>query len=156
MDQQNQKTGDERMRAAIDVKLEEVVTLAISCGRSPEFITDVAPALRALLSLMVTQAVIEDRRASKEAFNEFVLARPWSKGMENPLPAAPQEQSPTITMAALRDWAVSRWVDEVKNRPLFNVYRRTLDDTWRQVIRFAAGDPDELVGPRHDDLDSKS
>lgn len=49
-------------------------------------------------------------------------------------------------------FAVSRWNAEVKNRPLRNVHRRTLDDTWRQVIRFAGGDDVSLCGPVHDDL----
>jgi hypothetical protein len=49
-------------------------------------------------------------------------------------------------------WAVQRWNDEVKNRPLVNVHRRTLDDTWRQVMRHFGGDPDALVGPSHDSL----
>lgn len=49
-------------------------------------------------------------------------------------------------------WAVSRWNDEVKHRPLVNVHRRTLDDTWRQVIRYFGGDPDKLIGPSHDML----
>lgn len=49
-------------------------------------------------------------------------------------------------------WAVSRWRDEVANRPLVNVHRRTLDDVWRQVIRHFGGDPDKLIGPSHDTL----
>ena len=49
-------------------------------------------------------------------------------------------------------WAVSRWQAEVANRPLENVHRRALDDTWRQVIRFGGGDPVALLGPAHDDL----
>lgn len=53
---------------------------------------------------------------------------------------------------ALLDWAVSKWNDEVANRPLVNIHRRSLDDTWRQVIRYAGGDPDALVGPSHDAL----
>nr|WP_298099710.1 hypothetical protein [uncultured Shinella sp.] len=52
----------------------------------------------------------------------------------------------------LLDWAVSKWNSEVKNRPLANVHRRSLDDTWRQVIRWAGGDPDALLGPSHDAL----
>ncbi|MGO8242976.1 hypothetical protein [Rhizobium johnstonii] len=52
----------------------------------------------------------------------------------------------------LLEWAVSKWNDEVKNRPLVNVHRRSLDDAWRQVIRWAGGDPVALVGPSHDDL----
>ena len=63
-----------------------------------------------------------------------------------------------LTEAQLRakgdalEWAVSRWLDEVSGRPLVNVHRRTLDDTWRQVIRHFGGDPDALVGPSHDAL----
>ncbi|CDN87363.1 hypothetical protein BN948_01785 [Hydrogenophaga intermedia] len=49
-------------------------------------------------------------------------------------------------------WAVSRWNDEVSQRPFLNDHRRTLDETWRQVIRFFGGDPDALLGPAHDAL----
>lgn len=49
-------------------------------------------------------------------------------------------------------WAVVRWETEVKNLPLVNIHRRTLDDTWRRVIRQFGGDPDALVGPCHDAL----
>ena len=49
-------------------------------------------------------------------------------------------------------WAVSKWHDEVANRPLVNIHRRTLDGTWRQVIRRAGGNPDELIGHSHDAL----
>lgn len=49
-------------------------------------------------------------------------------------------------------WAVSRWQAEVSQRPLVNVHRRTLDDTWRQVISYFGGDPTKLIGPTHDIL----
>ena len=49
-------------------------------------------------------------------------------------------------------WAVSRWEAEVKNRPLRNIHRRTLDDTWRQVIRHYGGDDVGLCGLPHDEL----
>lgn len=49
-------------------------------------------------------------------------------------------------------WAVARWNAEVAGRPLHNVHRRTLDDTWRQVIASMGGNPNELVGPKYDDL----
>lgn len=62
----------------------------------------------------------------------------------------------TLTMEAHQAnglaWAVSRWQDEVSRRPLVNVHRRTLDDTWRQVVRYFGGDPDKLLGPNHDAL----
>lgn len=51
-----------------------------------------------------------------------------------------------------RAWAANRWRLEVENRPMVNVHRRTLDDTWRQVIRYFEGDPDKLCGPSHDQL----
>lgn len=50
------------------------------------------------------------------------------------------------------DWAVIRWEAEVKNRPLQNIHRRSLDDTWRQIIRHFGGDDRMLVGPTHDEL----
>ncbi|WP_182342698.1 Lar family restriction alleviation protein [Comamonas koreensis] len=50
------------------------------------------------------------------------------------------------------DWAVQRWNDEVRNRPMVNIHRRSLDDTWRQVITYLGGDACKLVGPSHDDL----
>jgi hypothetical protein len=52
----------------------------------------------------------------------------------------------------LLDWAVERWKAEVEHRPLNNVHRRTLDDTWRQVIRKLGGDDVALIGKCHDDL----
>lgn len=54
-------------------------------------------------------------------------------------------------LAANIVWAVSRWNAEVAQRPLVNVHRRTLDDTWRQVIRYFGGDAAlQLIGPSHD------
>lgn len=50
-------------------------------------------------------------------------------------------------------WAYSRWVAEVGNRPLVNVHRRTLDDTWRQVIRYFGGEAAlKLIAAPHDTL----
>lgn len=50
------------------------------------------------------------------------------------------------------EWAVQKWQEEVGSRPLQNVNRRSLDDTWRQVIRRLGGDDVVLCGARHDDL----
>ena len=47
-----------------------------------------------------------------------------------------------------RLWVIERWDAEVKNRPLQNIHRRTLDDTWRQVYRFVTGGQ-ELPRPPH-------
>ncbi len=50
-------------------------------------------------------------------------------------------------------WALSRWFDEVSQRPLVNVHRRTLDDTWRQVIRYFGGEAAlKLIAAPHDEL----
>jgi hypothetical protein len=54
--------------------------------------------------------------------------------------------------SALLAWAIERWNTEVKHRPLVNIHRRSLDDTWRQVIRYAGGNDRQLVGPTHDEL----
>jgi hypothetical protein len=35
---------------------------------------------------------------------------------------------------------------------MVNIYRRILDNTWRQVIRRLGGDPGMLCGPDHDTL----
>lgn len=63
-----------------------------------------------------------------------------------------QPAAPVGPPNSLLEWACWRWREEVQDRPLINIHRRTLDDVWRQVIRFAGGDPDELVGPSHDAL----
>ena len=52
----------------------------------------------------------------------------------------------------LLDWAVTSWHEQVAHRPMENVYRRTLDSVWRQVIRFAGEDPHYIIGTSHDDL----
>lgn len=73
---------------------------------------------------------------------------------------APEPQAPTVKdcltvqpqAQGVLEWAINRWNDEVRYRPIINKNRRTLDDTWRQVIRFAGGDPDILLGPAHDAL----
>jgi len=62
------------------------------------------------------------------------------------------QQAQETANALLINWARERWNAEVKNRPLINVNRRPLDDTWRQVIRYAGGDPAAILGPAHDDL----
>jgi hypothetical protein len=65
------------------------------------------------------------------------------------------EEIADAILAALPDhvrWAADQWQREVANRPMLNVHRRALDDTWRQVIRHHGGDDVFLCGPTHDDL----
>lgn len=64
----------------------------------------------------------------------------------------PARNAPAPNVAGLVDWAVRSWHEQVANRPLTNVHRRTLDSVWRQVIRFAGEDDVVLIGPRHDDM----
>ena len=52
----------------------------------------------------------------------------------------------------LINWVCERWKAEVANRPLTNKHRRSLDDTWRQVLRHLGADDVVRLGPRHDDL----
>ncbi len=69
---------------------------------------------------------------------------PDAKAPSVPAPAGVQEHLA---------WAVERWHDEVRYRPIVNVNRRPLDDAWRQVIRHFGGDPEALLPlPRHDVL----
>lgn len=78
-------------------------------------------------------------------------------GYDIPLYAAPiaqTEQQPGQSEPNRRtlQWVVDRWHAEVANRPLVNVHRRTLDSTWRQMIRHLGEDDVVLLGPRHDDM----
>ncbi|HEJ5209051.1 TPA: hypothetical protein SL689_000449 [Pseudomonas aeruginosa] len=70
---------------------------------------------------------------------------------KSPLYAAPVAQA-QHSVPELLEWAVDRWHAEVSLRPLINVHRRALDDTWRQVIRHLGGDTGLLCGPSHDEL----
>ena len=81
--------------------------------------------------------------ASKLPYNYRITLRPLQ---------LLHEPAPAQDVAGLLEWAVDRWHAEVANRPLSNVHRRSLDDTWRQVIRRLGGDAGLLCGPAHDAL----
>jgi hypothetical protein len=57
-----------------------------------------------------------------------------------------------ISVEELADWVAERWHAEVKNRPMVNVHRRALDDTWRQILRHLEIDDRARLGPTHDEL----
>jgi hypothetical protein len=87
----------------------------------------------------------EDSDVQREMYgmqyrHQFELRREEEKGYARGLADQTKE---------VLQWAVERWKDEVANRPLINVHRRTLDDTWRQVIRHYGGDAESLIGPSH-------
>ncbi len=66
--------------------------------------------------------------------------------LDHPALAQPAPVQPLI------DWVVERWHAEVKNRPMVNIHRRSLDDTWRQVLRHLGVDDRARLGPTHDEL----
>ncbi len=78
--------------------------------------------------------------------------QPTDDGVETRLLRKCWEAAQESSTIALREWAVNGWRSEVQFRPMVNVHRRTLDDCWRQVMRYAGLDPVEAVGPAHDDL----
>ena len=65
---------------------------------------------------------------------------------------ARHDQGEVQRLREVLEWAVDRWHAEVASRPLVNVRRRALDDTWRQIIRRLGGDAGLLCGPAHDEL----
>lgn len=97
----------------------------------------------------ITQAEVQAGPVAwmrKTDITELTDSEPETNGW-TPLYVAPQAQP-----ADALDWAVQRWNDEVRNRPLVNIHRRSLDNTWRQVITYLGGDAEKLIGPSHDDL----
>ena len=58
----------------------------------------------------------------------------------------------TVDKLSIIEWAVECWYAEVSNRPMVNVHRRSLDDTWRQVLRHLGVDDRARLGPTHDEL----
>ncbi len=81
---------------------------------------------------------------AKSVFVAMLAARPTSE-------ARVEQPAPPTNTDMLR-FAVDQWHAQVSQRPLQNVHRRTLDSVWRQVIKEAGGDPESLVGPKHDDF----
>lgn len=86
----------------------------------------------------------EDSDVQREMYgmqyrHQFELQREEEKGYARGLR---DQQGETLK------WAVDRWNAEVRDRPLINVHRRTLDETWRQVIRNLGGDDEALIGSK--------
>lgn len=69
----NRSANSNTISATIDVKLEEVLTMAAQIGTHPEFISDIAPAVRQLLSLMIREKLAED--AGLTAFTNTRLGK---------------------------------------------------------------------------------
>lgn len=95
------------------------------------------------ISVLVDPQAFSDRRIPEETL--------WALA-DAMLTAAPPGQQQVEPGPDVVSWAVEKWNSEVANRPLVNVHRRRLDRVWREVIAFAGGNPDELVGPDHDAL----
>ena len=49
----------------------------------------------------------------------------------------------------LLSWAVDRWLEDVKNRPMVNIYRPGMDKAYRTLVHHLGGEPDELLGTEH-------
>ena len=116
---------------------------------------DAAESIRAALAAPVQgEAVAWARQCDLDESDPAIfVAREevQESGYLVPLYTTPQP-APAQDVAGLLEWAVDRWHAEVANRPLQNVHRRSLDDTWRQVIRKLGGDAGLLCGPAHDAL----
>jgi hypothetical protein len=124
-------------------------------------VTDERKALAELLE--AEEAKYPPAEAGQAAQTAWVERRYLARSNARALLAQQPSASPAQGDEALRQameahaanglaWAVSRWQAEVSQRPLVNVHRRTLDDTWRQVVRYFDGDPDKLLGASHDEL----
>lgn len=68
---------------------------------------------------------------------------------------AEASQDSDVDRQALIDWVAASWHSEVANRPMVNIHRRSLDDTWRQVLRHLGVDDRARLGPTHDELRSQ-
>lgn len=106
-------------------------------------------------ALVTLAALCNAHKIDMVIAGETELTRCWSKiNKIRAKQAAKPKHGPLpehIGTSAV-EWAVEKWQTEVENRPLQNVHRRSLDDTWRQVIRHFGGDDVALCGPRHDEL----
>ena len=98
------------------------------------------------------QAEVVKWRHSNPLFNDFGVLVAYGRPDANQPKAEVVPPGNLIDLGSVVSFAVDRWLAEVSNRPLVNKNRRTLDDTWRQVIRRFGGDPDALLGPDHDTL----
>jgi hypothetical protein len=115
----------------------------------------------------LTDARLDELRADvgtgvhRDLYNRIVrhavaaLATPSTDSGRATGEAEDLKQSHRGTAVALRgmdDWVAERWRAEVANRPMVNVHRRSLDDTWRQVLRYLGVDDRARLGPTHDEL----
>lgn len=87
-----------------------------------------------------------------ELLREAIGEVPQTQSFPSRCDAALAGKLPHQQDLSLLDFAVTSWHQQVAHRPMENVYRRTLDSVWRQVIRFAGEDPQSIIGPSHDDL----
>lgn len=131
----------------------------VNPARENPYKTQPQPQAEAVPAIYVSRGQLENLKPDPEdAAGTYLPVRKTPKGkFTYPLFSAPQQAeavppSNLIDPGSVVSFAVDRWLAEVSNRPLVNKNRRTLDDTWRQVIRRFGGDPDVLLGPPHDEL----
>lgn len=146
-------------------------------ARAAEAVACEAPGARVSTSDPALSTALYERRGDFRIYRDRDVVEVWDAGLwrkwgsvaefefNGPATlgrgAPPESAAPVVKQDlttepaadnALVEWAVERWFAEVAQRPLVNVHRRTLDATWRQVIRHAGGDDIVRCGPRHDDL----
>lgn len=126
--------------------------------RSPLSATEVLPPLLTDEEIAGTVACGKGRgvvgacRAIEAEVRRRILATPSSPAAKVGTEDADAQETSDYARIGLLEWAVERWRSSVQNRPMINIHRRTMDDCWRSVMRYAGGDPDALVGPSHDAL----
>jgi hypothetical protein len=138
--------GDRKMTTITKLKAAlDLVDAQWKCSRlwSMEEAQDVAEGLL---------SVIAEMESAEPVGHVYTIAGVQHVTMTEPVEDGPLFAQPKSEPDAVA-WAISRWIAEVANRPLKNVHRRSLDDTWRQVIRHFGGDDTKILPlKRHDDL----
>ena len=103
-------------------------------------------------SITDLRSVIAEMEAGEPVGHVYTIAGVQHVTMTEPVEDGPLFAQPKAEPDAVA-WAINRWIAEVANRPLKNVHRRSLDDTWRQVIRhFGEDDTKILPLKTHDEL----
>jgi hypothetical protein len=124
--------------------------------RHPKIQALIGAKARREIELMLVEQLLDEGPDTETTSTDMEYWGPMHDRLREKLiqaSSAPTAQPTTDALPntlPLLEWATERWYDEVSNRPLVNKNRRTLDDTWRQVIRYAGGNPDELLGQSHD------
>lgn len=148
---ENELTRLEEENAALRVCKENLEILrsasAITSANQLARMLDNVPAMYDMGPELIAECVFELMGATDHQYHIADISK-----MVAGIDADAQQAPAAPDVAGLVEFAVRSWHEQVANRPLVNVHRRTLDSVWRQVIRFAGEDDVALIGPRHDAL----